>query len=64
MDTPVLSDGISDDEAKIVLLLGSTNKYKPESIPVLLDGTSVFMEERTINLPLFRPSDAIHSQVS
>ena len=51
MDTPVFSDGISDDEAKIVLLLESTNRYKPESIPVLLDGTSVFMEERTINLP-------------
>ena len=51
MDTPVLSDGISDDATKIVLLLGSTNKYKPESIPVLLDGTSVFMEERTIYLP-------------
>ncbi len=51
MTHPTLSDGITDEEAKIVALLSSTNKYKSELVPVLLDGTSVFKEERTINLP-------------
>jgi len=46
-----LSDGIDDEEAKIVVLLGRTNRYKPELVPVLLDGIRVFKEERIINLP-------------
>ena len=51
MTHPTLSDGIDDEEAKIVILLGGTNKYKPELVPGLLDGTGVFKEERIINLP-------------
>ena len=51
MNHPTLSDGIDDEEAKTVALLGGTNRYKPELVPVLLDGTSVFKEERIINLP-------------
>jgi len=51
MDHPTLSDGIDNEEAKLFVLLGGTNRYKPELVPVLLDGTSVFKEERIINLP-------------
>ena len=51
MAHPTLKDGIDDEEAKIVVLLGSTNQYKPQLVPVLLEGTSVFKEERIINLP-------------
>ena len=51
MAHPTLSDGITDEEAKIVTLLHSTNKYMPEYVDVLLDGDSVFLEERTIDLP-------------
>ncbi len=48
---PTLSDGIDDEEAKTVVLLGETNYFKPQLVPVLLGGSSVFKEERTINLP-------------
>ena len=48
---PTISDGIDDEEAKILVVLGETKQYKPQSVPVLLDGTSVFKEERIINLP-------------
>ena len=51
MTHPALNDGIDDEEAKIVVLLGQTNDYDPRLVPVLLDGTRVFKEERTINLP-------------
>ena len=55
MDHPNVNDGITDEEAKIAVLLGATNEYKPESVPVLLDGLdgtgSVRKEERTIILP-------------
>ena len=51
MAHPTLSDGINDEEAKIVVLLGAANEYKPESVPILLDDTSVYKEERAINLP-------------
>ena len=50
MTHPTLSNGITDEEARIILLLGSTNKYKPESIATLLDGANVYIEERTVNL--------------
>lgn len=49
---PTLSDGISDDEAKIVALLWGTNTYWPDSVDVLLSGGGVFLEEREIRLPL------------
>ena len=52
MSHPTLSDGITDEEAKIVVLLGATHENQPESVAVLLDGTSVYLEERVIELPL------------
>ncbi len=52
MNHPRLKDGITDDEAKIVALLGGTYSYRPESVDVLLRGTGVRLEERVINLPL------------
>ena len=51
MNHPRLKDGITDDEAKIVALLGGTYSYRPESVDVLLRGTGVRLEERVINLP-------------
>ncbi len=52
MSHPTLSDGIADDEAKIVALIRGTNTYRPESVDVLLGGAGVFLEEREIQLPL------------
>ena len=55
MAHPTLSDGITDEEAKIVMLLGRANYYKPESVRVILDslltGTGVYKQERAITLP-------------
>ena len=55
MEHPALSDGITDEEAKIVVLLGTTNAKHPESVPILLNylhnGTGVYKEERTLSLP-------------
>ena len=48
---PKLSDGITDEEAKIVALLYGTHKNRPESVDFLLRGTGVYLEERLINLP-------------
>ena len=48
---PTLSDGITDEEAKIVALLGGTYTYSPESVGFLLRGTGVYLEERVIELP-------------
>ena len=52
MDHPKISDGITDDEAKIVTLLYGTSTYRPESVEVLLRGTGVYLQERLIELPL------------
>ena len=52
MSHPRLKDGITDDEAKVVALLGGTYSYRPESVDVLLRGTGVHLEERVIDLPL------------
>ena len=52
MAHPTLSDGITDEEAKIVTLIYRINKYMPEYVDILLDGDSVFLEERAIELPL------------
>lgn len=53
---PALSDGITDEEAKIVLLLDGTRRNTPQSVPLLLNGLltgdGVYQEERTIHLPL------------
>ena len=51
MSHPKLSDGITDEEAKIVALLGGTYTYRPESVDFLLRGTGVYLEERVIELP-------------
>ena len=49
---PKIADGIDDEEAKIVALLYGTNTYRPESVEVLLRGSGVYLQERTIDLPL------------
>ena len=51
MSHPKLSDGITDEEAKIVALLYGTHKNRPESVDFLLRGTGVYLEERLVNLP-------------
>lgn len=51
MSHPKISDGITDEEAKIVVLLGGTYTYSPESVDFLLRGTGVYLEERVIELP-------------
>ena len=49
-----VSDGITDREAKVVAVLSSANRYKPDSLPILLDGLDgtggVYLEERTTDL--------------
>ena len=52
MSHPTLNDGITDEEAKVVALLGGTYSYRPESADALLRGTGVYLEERVIELPL------------
>ncbi len=47
-----LEGGITDEEAKMVALLGGTYSYRPESGDALLRGAGVKVEERTIQLPL------------
>ena len=49
---PRLEGGITDEEAKMVALLGGTYSYRPESGDVLLRGAGVRVEERAIRLPL------------
>ena len=52
MAHPRLSDGITDDEAKIVAVLGGTYQNNPFLVGVLLDPTRTTIEERAIHLPL------------
>ena len=52
MAHPTISDGIDDEEAKIVTLMYGTNKYRQELVEPLLSGTDVYLEERSIQLPL------------
>ena len=51
-----ISNGISDQEAKVVAVLSSAYRYKKESLPVLLDGLDgadgVYLQERVIDLQL------------
>ena len=52
MSHPRLSDGITDEEAKIVLLLGATYQFgAPGLVETLLDPTQINVEERSIRLP-------------
>ena len=52
MDHPAISDGITDEEAKIVATLKTVSQYNPVLVDTLLDPAQVELEERTINLPL------------
>ena len=52
MAHPKIDDGITDEEAKMIALLGGTYSYRPESGDVLLRGTGVYWDERTVALPL------------
>ena len=49
---PTLSNGITDDWAKIVATLYGVSKYNPTLIDTLLDPEQVILEEHTIDLPL------------
>ena len=52
MSHPRIKDGITDEETKIVAVLGqATYKYSPGSAQVLLAETGVYIEERLIELP-------------
>ena len=52
MSRPALNDGITDEEAKIVLLLGGTYQFGGLSmVDTLLDPTQITVEERSISLP-------------
>ena len=51
MAHPTISDGISDDEAKIVATLHSAQFFRIDIFDPLLDPDTVTLEERTIDLP-------------
>ena len=51
MSHPAISDGISDEEAKIVAMLNSASSFSTDILDSLLDPDTVTLEERTINLP-------------
>ena len=57
MAHPAISDGINDDEAKIIAVLWTVQRYNPQLVDTLLDPDKVFLEERTIILPL---AGAVH----
>ena len=49
---PRISDGITDEDTKIVAVIGGcTSGWVPESTQVLLAETGVYIEERVIELP-------------
>ena len=51
MSHPRIKDGITDEETKIVAVLGGAYRYAPESAEVLLAESGVYIEERLIELP-------------
>ena len=52
MAHPTLNDGITDEEAEIVLLFGATYQYAGRTlVNTLLDPTSITVEKRAIRLP-------------
>ena len=51
-DHPVINDGITDQETKLVALLWGTNTYKPEYVDDVLTQTGIFVEEKTIRMPI------------
>ena len=52
MSHPGISDGITDEEAKVLVVLAVTREKKLESVPILLSGMGVYLEERVTELPL------------
>ena len=52
MSNTALRDGIADDEAPIVATLNGVAETNPGLIDVLLDDSNVFLELRSITLPL------------
>ena len=56
MSNPTISDGITDQEAKIIATLHSVIDY-PDLLDKLLDPQQVTLEERTITLPLAGETD-------
>ena len=51
MTHPTISDGISDEEAKIVATLQDASSFQTDIFDQLLDPDTVTLEERTVNLP-------------
>ena len=51
MAHPTISDGIDDDEAKIVATFQNARFYRTDIFDQLLDPDTVTLEERTIDLP-------------
>ena len=51
MTHPTISDGISDEEAKIVATLHSASFFATDIFDQILDPNTVTLEERTVNLP-------------
>ena len=51
MAHPTISDGINDEETKVVATLFSARLYNPDILDPLLDPDTVTLEERTIDLP-------------
>ena len=56
MDHPAIKDGITDEEAKRLGLVRSSQRYMPELVETFLTGDGVYLEEREINLPLTGPT--------
>ena len=52
MEHPNISDGITDEETKIVATLKGVSENNPGLVDTLLDSDKVVLEERTISLPL------------
>ena len=50
LDNPHLADGggIDDEEAKVVTVLGGTNYFNPDLVPVLLDPAQITVTERRL----------------
>ncbi len=52
MAHPAISDGITNEEAKIVATLRRVSQHNPDLVDTLLDPAQVTLEERIIDLPL------------
>lgn len=50
LQAPAIADGISDDEAKVVVTLRRVAQNSPEALTTLLDMTDVTLEEREVVL--------------